>query len=234
MLKVEHVDVSYGDAQVLWDVSFEVKAGEVVALIGANGSGKTTILRTISSLVRPKAGKIEFEGTAFQKLPPHRIIGFGVAHVPEARRLFAEMTVYENLLMGALTAEAKKIRLETIEWAYTLFPRLKERSKQHAGTLSGGEQQMVAIARGLMTKPRLLMLDEPSLGLAPLVVNDIFGVIETVHQEGVTVLIVEQNVYRTLSVADRAYVLENGRIVLEGKGSDLLADDHVKQAYLGV
>ena len=234
MLRVDHIDVFYGDAQVLWDVSFSIDKGEIVALIGANGSGKTTVLRTISSLVTPQKGTIEFEGEAFHTLPAHRIIRFGVAHVPEARRLFPEMTVHENLLLGALTREAKKSRSETIEWVYALFPRLKERARQHAGTLSGGEQQMAAIARGLMSKPRLLMLDEPSLGLAPLVVNDIFGVIEQVNQQGVTVLIVEQNVFRTLSVATRAYVLENGRTTITGTGAEMLANDHVKKAYLGI
>jgi branched-chain amino acid transport system ATP-binding protein len=234
MLTVEHVDVFYGDAQVLWDVSFEVGQGEIVALIGANGSGKTTVLRTISGLLTPVRGAVLFEGERFDRLQAHRIINFGVAHVPEARRLFPEMTVHENLLMGALTAEARKHRRATLEMVYGLFPRLKERSRQQAGTLSGGEQQMAAIGRGLMSRPRLLMLDEPSLGLAPLVVNDIFGVIEQVHRQGVTLLIVEQNVYRTLTVADRAYVLENGRTIMTGTGAQLIADDHVKRAYLGI
>ena len=234
MLKFNQISVYYGDAQVLWDVSFEVKQGEVVALIGANGSGKTTILRTVSSLVRPRTGTVLFEGEPLHVLPPHRIITFGVAHVPEARRLFPEMSVYENLLLGALNPEAKKARNETVEWVYALFPRLKERAKQQAGTLSGGEQQMAAIGRGLMSIPRLLMLDEPSLGLAPLVVNDIFRVVQQVRARGVTVLIVEQNVFRTLAIADRAYVLENGRIVLQGTGTALLTNDHVKTAYLGL
>lgn len=234
MLKVDHVDACYGDTQVLWDVSFEVKPGEIVALIGANGSGKTTILRTISSLLTPTRGTIEFEGTPFHTLPAHRIISYGVAHVPEARRLFPDMTVHDNLLLGALTPTSKQVRNQTIEWAYRIFPRLKERAKQHAGTLSGGEQQMAAIARGLMSKPRLLMLDEPSLGLAPLVVEDIFRVVQEVHDQGVTVLIVEQNVYRTLGVADRAYVLENGRTTMTGTGAELLANAHVRKAYLGI
>lgn len=234
MLKVDHVDACYGDTQVLWDVSFEVKPGEIVALIGANGSGKTTILRTISSLLTPTRGTIEFEGTPFHTLPAHRIISYGVAHVPEARRLFPDMSVHDNLLLGALTPTSKQVRNQTIEWAYRIFPRLKERAKQHAGTLSGGEQQMAAIARGLMSKPRLLMLDEPSLGLAPLVVEDIFRVVQEVHDQGVTVLIVEQNVYRTLGVADRAYVLENGRTTMTGTGAELLANAHVRKAYLGI
>lgn len=234
MLKVDNISVFYGDAQVLWDVSFEVKQGEIAALIGANGSGKTTVLRTVSSLVRPRRGAVLFEGEPFHSLPPHRIISYGVAHVPEARRLFPEMSVFENLVLGALTPEAKKKRSDTVEWVFTLFPRLKERAKQQAGTLSGGEQQMAAIGRGLMSNPRLLMLDEPSLGLAPLVVNDIFRVVQQVHERGVTVLIVEQNVFRTLAIADRAYVLENGRIVLQDTGAALLANDHVKKAYLGL
>jgi len=234
MLKVDHIDACYGDVQVLWDVSFEVKTGEIVALIGANGSGKTTVLRTISGLITPRRGTIELEGKAIHTVPAHRIIDHGIAHVPEARRLFPDMTVHENLLMGALTPEAKKVRKQTLEWAYTVFPRLKERAKQAAGTLSGGEQQMAAMARGLMSKPRLLMLDEPSLGLAPLIVNDIFRVVQTVHEQGVTVLIVEQNVYRTLGIADRAYVLENGRTTMTGTGAELLANDHVRKAYLGV
>jgi len=234
MLTVDRIDAFYGDVQVLWEVSFEVKAGEIVALIGANGSGKTTVLRTISSLITPRRGSIDLEGTPLHTLPAHRIISRGVAHVPEARRLFPDMTVHENLLMGALTPESKKVRTDTLEWVYTVFPRLKERARQAAGTLSGGEQQMAAIARGLMSKPRLLMLDEPSLGLAPLIVNDIFRVVQTVHAQGVTVLIVEQNVYRTLGIADRAYVLENGRTTITGTGAELLADDHVRKAYLGV
>jgi len=234
MLKASGLDVFYGDVQVLWDVSFEVKQGEIVALIGANGSGKTTTLATISSLLRPRKGSVEYEGKPIHTRAPHDMVTLGIAHVPEARRLFPEMTVQENLLLGALTPEAKKTRPEMLEKVFALFPRLKERARQQAGTLSGGEQQMAAIGRGLMSKPRLLMLDEPSLGLSPLLVGEIFRVLNEVHEAGVTVLLVEQNVFKTLSVADRAYVLENGRIVLEGKGSDLLADPHIRQAYLGI
>lgn len=234
MLEARGLDVFYGDVQVLWDVSFEVKQGEIVALIGANGSGKTTTLATVSSLLKPRKGSVEYEGKPIHTRAPHDMVTLGIAHVPEARRLFPEMTVRENLLLGALTPEAKKSRPEMLEKVYTLFPRLKERERQQAGTLSGGEQQMAAIGRGLMSKPRLLMLDEPSLGLSPLLVGDIFRVIREVHDAGVTVLLVEQNVFKTLSVADRAYVLENGRIVLEGTGSDLLANPHVRQAYLGI
>jgi len=234
MLKASGLDVFYGDVQVLWDVSFEVRQGEIVALIGANGSGKTTTLATLSSLLKPRKGTVEFEGQPIHTRAPHDMVTFGIAHVPEARRLFPEMSVRENLLLGALTPEAKASRPEMLEKVYALFPRLKEREKQQAGTLSGGEQQMAAIGRGLMSKPRLLMLDEPSLGLSPLLVGEIFRVLGEVHEAGVTVLLVEQNVFKTLSVADRAYVLENGRIVLEGTGSDLLANPHIRQAYLGI
>ena len=234
MLRASGLDVFYGDVQVLWDVSIEVKKGEIVALIGANGSGKTTTLATLSSLLKPRKGAVEFEGRPIHTLSPHDMVTLGIAHVPEARRLFPEMSVRENLLLGALTPDAKRSRPEMLEKVYALFPRLKEREKQQAGTLSGGEQQMAAIARGLMSKPRLLMLDEPSLGLSPLLVGEIFRVIGEVHQAGVTVLLVEQNVFKTLSVADRAYVLENGRIVLEGTGADLLANPHIRQAYLGI
>jgi branched-chain amino acid transport system ATP-binding protein len=234
MLEVRGIDVFYGDVQVLWDLSFEVKKGEIVALIGANGSGKTTSLATVSALLKPRKGSITYEGQPIHTRAPHDMVKLGIAHVPEARRLFPEMTVRENLLLGALTPEAKTARPEMLEKVFTIFPRLKEREKQHAGTLSGGEQQMAAIGRGLMSKPRLLMLDEPSLGLSPILVADIFRVIKEVHAAGVTVLLVEQNVFLTLEIADRAYVLGNGRVVLEGKGADLLADDHVRKAYLGL
>jgi branched-chain amino acid transport system ATP-binding protein len=234
VLEVKNVDVFYGDVQVLWDVSFEVKQGEIVALIGANGSGKTTSLATVSSLLKPRKGSVTYEGQPIHTRAAHDMVSLGIAHVPEARRLFPEMTVRENLLLGALTPQAKKSRPETLEKVFTIFPRLKEREKQQAGTLSGGEQQMAAIGRGLMSKPRLLMLDEPSLGLSPILVADIFRVIKEVHAAGVTVLLVEQNVFRTLEVADRAYVLGNGRIVLHGSGAELLANDHVRKAYLGL
>jgi branched-chain amino acid transport system ATP-binding protein len=234
MLEVKNVDVFYGDVQVLWDVSFDVKQGEIVALIGANGSGKTTSLATVSALLKPRKGSVTYEGQPIHTRAPYDMVTLGIAHVPEARRLFPEMTVRENLLLGALTPEAKKSRPEMLEKVFTIFPRLKEREKQQAGTLSGGEQQMAAIARGLMSKPRLLMLDEPSLGLSPILVADIFRVIKEIHAAGVTVLLVEQNVFRTLEVADRAYVLGNGRIVLHGSGAELLANDHVRKAYLGL
>ena len=234
VLEVKGVDVFYGDVQVLWDVSFEVKKGEIVALIGANGSGKTTSLNTVSSILTPRRGTVTYEGQPLHTRAPHDLVGLGIAHVPEARRLFPEMTVKENLLLGALTPDARKSRPEMLEKVYAIFPRLKEREKQAAGTMSGGEQQMCAIARGLMSKPRLLMLDEPSLGLSPILVTDIFKVIQDVHDAGVTVLLVEQNVFKSLAIADRAYVLGNGRIVLTGTGSGLLADDNVREAYLGL
>ncbi len=233
MLEVRGIDVFYGDVQVLWGLSFEVKRGEIVALIGGNGSGKTTTLSAVSSLLKPRKGTVEYEGQPIHTRAAHELVDLGIAHVPEARRLFPEMTVRENLLLGALTPQARKSRPEMLEKVFTIFPRLKERAKQQAGTLSGGEQQMAAIARGLMSRPRLLMLDEPSLGLSPILVADIFRVIREVHADGVTVLLVEQNVFKTLAIAHRAYVLDNGRIVLEGKGADLLANDHVQKAYLG-
>ncbi|GBD99683.1 high-affinity branched-chain amino acid transport ATP-binding protein LivF [bacterium BMS3Abin07] len=234
MLEISNIDVSYGDVQVIWDVSFVVRQAEVVALIGANGAGKSTILKTISGLLRPKKGGILFEGKAIHNVKPYNLIELGIAHVPEGRRLFSDMTVEENLDMGSLKGDAKDKRPETKEMVFDLFPRLKERRKQATGTLSGGEQQMVAVGRGLMSRPRLIMFDEPSLGLAPILVKDIFNVINKIREEGTTVLIVEQNVKQTLATADRAYVLENGRVVIEGTGESLLGNEHVKTAYLGV
>jgi len=234
VLKVEHIDVFYGDLQVLWDVSFEVHPGEIVVLLGANGAGKSTTLKTISSLLKPKNGTVSFEGTRLDEVPAHRIIEFGVAHVPEGRRLFPEMTVEENLVTGSLKGEAKIKRNETMESVYNLFPRLRERRKQNAGTLSGGEQQMLAVGRGLMSLPKLLMFDEPSLGLAPILVSEIFRMVENVRKQGVTVMLVEQNVKHTLAMCDRAYILENGRITMTGTSKELLNNDHIKQAYLGI
>ena len=234
MLKVEHIDVFYGDLQILWDVSFEVQAGEIVVLLGANGAGKSTTLKTISSLLRPANGKVVFQGTRLDEIPSHKIIDYGLAHVPEGRRLFPEMTVEENLIVGSLSAEAKLKRNDTMAWIYDLFPRLRERRKQAAGTLSGGEQQMLAVGRGLMSLPKLLMFDEPSLGLAPIMVTEVFRIVQMVNKEGVTVLLVEQNVKHTLSMCDRAYVLENGRITLSGTGQEFLNNDHIKEAYLGI
>jgi len=234
MLSVHNIDVYYGDLQVLWDVSFEVKEKEIVVLVGANGAGKTTTLRTISALLSPKSGTVAFDGTRIDQLPANKIIQQGIVHVPEARRLFSEMTVEENLIMGSLHGEAKRKRSETMDHVYSLFPRLKERRKQTGGTLSGGEQQMLAVGRGLMSLPKMMMLDEPSLGLAPLLVQDIFTIIRQINEEGVTILLVEQNVRQTLGMCHRAYVLENGRIVLEGTGCELLENEQVKEAFLGI
>jgi branched-chain amino acid transport system ATP-binding protein len=234
VLNVEHIDVFYGDLQVLWDVSFEVRHGEIVVLLGANGAGKSTTLKTVSSLLRPARGSVTFDGHRLDEVPPHRVIEYGVAHVPEGRRLFSDMTVEENLITGSLAPHAKPHRSETMDRIYQLFPRLEERKYQHAGTLSGGEQQMLAIGRGLMSRPTLLMFDEPSLGLAPILVQEIFKIVQAVNKEGVTVLLVEQNVKHTLAICDRAYVLENGRIALSGTGREFLDDEHIKEAYLGI
>ena len=234
MLKVSGIDVFYGDLQVIWDVSFEVREKEILVLVGANGAGKSTTLKTVSGLLRPRKGSIDFDGVRLDQLPPDKVIGHGVVHVPEARRLFREMSVEENLIMGSLSPEAKKKRYETMEWVYQLFPRMKERRKQAAGTLSGGEQQMCAIGRGLMALPRIMMFDEPSLGLSPILVQEVFEIAKRINKEGVTVLLVEQNVRQTLAMCDRAYVLENGRVVLEGTGKDLMNNPHVKEAYLGI
>ena len=234
MLEIRNIDVYYGDVQVVWDVSFSVQRGEIAALIGANGAGKSTILKTISGLVKPTRGEIIFAGKEIHHMAPYELIETGLAHVPEARRLFVEMTVEENLDMGSLKGEANRMRAETKAMVYELFPRLLERRKQLAGTLSGGEQQMVAIGRGLMSKPSLIMFDEPSLGLAPILVRDIFEVIKKIRGEGMTILIVEQNVKQSLAIADKAYVLATGRLVMAGTGAALLDDEHVKTAYLGV
>jgi branched-chain amino acid transport system ATP-binding protein len=234
VLKVDHIDVFYGDLQILWDVSFEVKEGEIVVLLGANGAGKSTTLKTVSSLLKPVQGSVTFQGTRLDQVQSHKIIDHGIAHVPEGRRLFPEMTVEENLIIGSLTPESKAKRKQTMDWVYKLFPRLLQRKRQNAGTLSGGEQQMLAIGRGLMSLPKLLMFDEPSLGLAPILVMDIFKIIKEINQEGTTVLLVEQNVKHTLSMCDRAYVLENGRITLSGTGNEFLNNEHVREAYLGI
>lgn len=234
MLEIKNIDVFYDDVQVIWDVSFEVNKGEIVALIGANGAGKSTVLKTISGILRPKKGEIFFEKNPIYKMDAYRLIELGIAHVPEARRLFVEMTVEENLDMGSLRGEARAQREKTKEMVFELLPRLRERRRQLAGTLSGGEQQMLAVGRGLMSLPKLQMFDEPSLGLGPILVREIFNTIKKIKKEGTTVLIVEQNVKQTLVIADRAYVLENGRITLYGTGESLLNNEHVKTAYLGV
>ncbi len=234
VLEIKNIDVFYGDVQVIWNVSFDVKRGEIVALIGANGAGKSTILRAISGILRPKKGEIIFEGKPIYTLDAFKLIELGIAHVPEARRLFVEMTVEENLDMGSLRGEARTLREKTKEMIFGLLPRLRERRRQLAGTLSGGEQQMLAVGRGLMSLPKLQMFDEPSLGLAPLLVRDIFNTIRKINKEGTTVLIVEQNVKQTLLVANRGYVLETGKITNQGTGQALLSNEHVKTAYLGV
>ncbi len=234
MLEIKNLAVFYGDVQVIWDVSFEVKHREIVALIGANGAGKSTILKTISGILKPKRGEILFEEKPIYKIDPYKLIELGIVHVPEARRLFVEMTVEENLDMGSLRGSARPKREETRAMVYEFLPRLKERRKQLAGTLSGGEQQMLAIGRGLMGRPRLQMFDEPSLGLAPILVREVFNTIKRINGEGTTILIVEQNVKQTLLVANRGYVLEIGKITNQGTGESLLADEHIKTAYLGV
>ena len=234
MLSMKNLNMSYGDMQVLWDVSFDVNEGEIVVLVGANGAGKSSTLKTISGLQKPGSGEIEFKGKSLTQISPEEIIQEGVVHCPEGRRLFNEMTVEENLFMGSLYGRAKKERMKTLEECYALFPRLKERRKQLAGTLSGGEQQMAAIARGLMSLPELLMLDEPGLGLAPVLVQNIFEIIRDINKRGVTVLLVEQNVQMTLKFCTRAYVLENGRISISGTGHELLNNEHVRSAYLGI
>jgi branched-chain amino acid transport system ATP-binding protein len=234
VLEIKNIDVFYADVQVIWNASFQVKAKEIIAMIGANGAGKSTILKTISGILRPKKGEILFEDKPIHKIDPFKLTELGIAHVPEARRLFVEMTVEENLDMGSLRGEARIRREKTKAMVFELLPRLRERRRQLAGTLSGGEQQMLAVGRGLMSLPKLQMFDEPSLGLAPLLVREVFNTIRKINGEGTTVLIVEQNVKQTLLVGDRGYVLETGRITQQGTGQALLGDEHVKTAFLGV
>lgn len=233
MLEVRDLDVFYGVIQAIKSVSFEVNEGEIIALIGANGAGKTTILQSISGLLTPKKGSIKFEGRELVKMPTHDIVALGMAHIPEGRRIFANQTVYENLKLGAYTRKSKEETNSILEKVYKSFPRLKERSKQLAGTLSGGEQQMLAMGRALMSNPRIILMDEPSMGLSPLFVNEIFDIIKEINKAGTTVFLVEQNAKKALSIADRAYVLETGKIVIEGSAKELLNDDSVKKAYLG-
>ena len=234
MLEVQQLQVYYGDVQALWDVSFDVRPGEIVTLVGSNGAGKSTTLKTISGLLRPAAGHVRLEGQDIAALPHHAIVARGIAQIPEGRRLWPQMTVLENLELGAYTGEARRRKDETLAWAFTLFPRLRERRSQRAGTLSGGEQQMVAIARGLMCRPRLLMLDEPSLGLAPMLVEEVFRIVRDINGQGVTVLLVEQNLRQALEVAHRAFVLETGRVTLSGPSREVLANAHIRAAYLGL
>ncbi len=234
MLEVSNLNVFYGKSQALRGVSLRVDDGEIVALVGANGAGKTTLLNTISGLLRPASGSVEFLGQRIDRLAPHKIMKLGICQIPEGRKLFREMTVGENLEMGAYSSAAGKRKEETLEQVYQVFPVLKERRKQSAKKLSGGEGQMVAIGRGLMSNPRLCMFDEPSYGLAPKLFSEVLEVIRRLREQGITIFLVEQNVRQTLETADRAYVLENGQIVLEGKGKELLEDERVKTAYLGV
>jgi branched-chain amino acid transport system ATP-binding protein len=234
MLEVNNINTFYGKAQALWDVSLRIDEKEIVAFIGANGAGKTTLLNTISGIIRPASGRVEFLGKRIDGLMPHVIVEMGISHIPEGRRLFTEMSVRENLEMGAYTNRAWVNKQETIEKVYQVFPALKERERQLARTLSGGEQQMVAMGRGLMSRPKLCMFDEPSSGLAPRLVTEIFRIIQGLRDRGIAILLIEQNVRQTLEIADRAYVLENGRIVSEGKSEKLLQDDHIKKAYLGL
>lgn len=233
MLEVKDLEVYYGVIQAIKGVSFHVEKGEVIALIGANGAGKTTILHTVTGLLSPKKGSVIFQGKDITKTPAHKIVSMGMAHVPEGRRVFAELSVYENLKMGAYTRTDKAEIEDSLKSVYKRFPRLEERKNQMAGTLSGGEQQMLAMGRALMSKPGIILMDEPSMGLSPILVNEIFDIIRSVSESGTTVLLVEQNAKKALSIADRAYVLETGNITLEGKAKDLLEDDSIKRAYLG-
>lgn len=233
MLKVTDLQVYYGMIQAIKGISFEVNEGEVIALIGANGAGKTTTLHTVTGLLRPKAGKIEFEGRDITKMPAHKIVELGMAHVPEGRRVFSGLSVYENLMMGAFTRRDKKEIADSLSMVYERFPRLKERSSQLAGTLSGGEQQMLAMGRALMSKPKIILMDEPSMGLSPLFVNEIFDIIQKISASGTTVLLVEQNAKKALAIANRAYVLETGKVVLSGDADELADNEQVKKAYLG-
>ena len=233
MLTVENLQVYYGAINAIKGISFDVKKGEVIALIGANGAGKTTILHTITGLVGAKSGSIKFGGKELTKTPAHKIVSMGMAHVPEGRRVFAQLSVYENLMLGAYTRKDKAEIAESLANVFKRFPRLDERRTQAAGTLSGGEQQMLAMGRALMSKPSIILMDEPSMGLSPLYVNEIFDIIQEINKSGTTVLLVEQNAKKALSIANRAYVLETGKIVLSGNAQDLMNDDSVKKAYLG-
>jgi branched-chain amino acid transport system ATP-binding protein len=234
MLKIENLNFSYGDLKVLWDVNVEVTEGEIVTVVGANGAGKSTILKNISRLEKPGPGSITFNGVDLGKLEAHEVVELGVVQVPEGRKIFPQMTVTENLRMGSFTGKARKNRDANMDRVFTMLPRLKEREKQLGGTMSGGEQQMLAIARGLMADPVLMLLDEPSLGLSPLLVKSIFSIISEISRQGVTIMLVEQNVFQSLRIANRGYVLETGRVVLKDSGEALLSNDHIKKAYLGI
>ncbi len=234
LLDVAGLSVSYGDAQALWDVSFSVHEGEIFSIIGSNGAGKSTILRTLTGLMQPSSGRIDFLGEPVVGKRPSGIVERGMSLVPEGRGLFSTMTVMENLELGAFTKRCRPYKAESLKWVFDLFPHISTRREQIAGKMSGGEQQMLAIGRALMSRPKLLMLDEPSLGLAPLVVRTVFEIVGALKAQGVTVLLVEQNVHQALKIADRACVIKGGRIVMEGKGADLLADPEIQKAYMGV
>ncbi len=233
LLEIKDLEVNYGVIKAIKGVSFDVNEGEIIALIGANGAGKTTILHTITGLIQAKKGSIVFDGKELTKTPPHKIVSMGMAHVPEGRRIFQQLSVLENLKLGAYTRKDKSEIASTLKMVYERFPRLEERKNQVAGTLSGGEQQMLAMGRALMSKPRIILMDEPSMGLSPLLVSEIFDIIKVINESGTTVLLVEQNAKKALSIADRAYVLETGKITLSGDAKDLINDKSVKKAYLG-
>jgi branched-chain amino acid transport system ATP-binding protein len=234
LLDIKSIDIYYGDVQVVYGVALHIDEGEIISMIGANGAGKSTILKCISGLINTTSGEMYFNNEPIQNIPPEQVVDKGIIQIPEGRRLFTLMTVEENLEVGAFNREADKVKEETLKEVYNLLPRLEERKKQLAITLSGGEQQMLAVGRGLMSKPKLLMLDEPSLGLAPILIRDIFETIKKISEQGVTVLLVEQDVRHSLSMSDRGYVLEHGRIAMEGSGQDLLENPHIRDAYLGV
>lgn len=233
LLEIKDLEVNYGVIKAIKGVSFDVNEGEIIALIGANGAGKTTILHTITGLIQAKKGSIVFDGKELTKTPPHKIVSMGMAHVPEGRRIFQQLSVLENLKLGAYTRKDKSEIASTLKMVYERFPRLEERKNQVAGTLSGGEQQMLAMGRALMSKPRIILMDEPSMGLSPLLVSEIFDIIKVINESGTTVLLVEQNAKKALSIADRAYVLETGNITISGDAKDLINDESVKKAYLG-
>ena len=234
MLEVRNIDTRYGKIQALWDICLEVNQAEIVALVGANGAGKTTLVNTISGLIRPASGSVFFQGEQINGLPSHVIVGLGISHVPQGGKVFPDMNVLENLEMGSYPIHAWKQKSETFEQIFQLFPRLQERQKQLARTLSGGEHQMLAIGRALMSKPKLCIFDEPSYGLAPLMVKEMFRIIQNLREQGITILLIEQNVHQSLEIADRAYVLENGHISLQGNSDELLKSDYIRKAYLGL
>ena len=234
MLKVSEIDVYYGDMQALRNVSIDVTQGEVVSVIGSNGAGKSTLLKTVSGMLRPRSGSISLNGNEISKAPTSKIVENGISHVPEGRQIFPTMTVLENLEMGAQFPRTRNVQRKTLEQVFAYFPRLQERLQQKAGTLSGGEQQMLAMGRGLMSLPTLMMLDEPSLGLAPVLVSTIFEIIEQINRQGTAILLIEQNVFHSLKISDRGYVLENGEIALSGAGQELLENPHIRKTYLGL